>query len=318
MAVVSDRPADAGFSDSLKAGLTTPGILRSTELVAILEALTAAYRREVPGVRSVLLFGGITLGEFHPPYSDVDLAVVFDGEAPGPRELPEAVRRAVAHLPVFADAHLNPKNVAADTLEALRDDDWRAWAAETADSLVTATAYPFTLCDTWQLHHHGLVLAGPDSPDAFPFKSAAPTHPQVELAQVKRYAEALAHPKPLGGLAGLELLGEVTYYGTTFTRALYTLRTGRVIGRVASTRWYRREFGGDAGAYAEFLGDCRVHPDLDDLARAADLTALWGLFSHYARQALAYAAPARPVPEALPGREEFSVWLRGWVSGRLP
>ncbi len=173
-------------TSSLNAKLSAGGILRFPELVQLLDATVEAYQHDVPGVRSVMLFGGIPLGEFHPHFSDVDLAVVFDGEPPQPRMgLPETVRNAVKHIPLFADTHLQPKHVGSNTLAAIQRRDWRTWAAETAGALVTETPYPFTLCDTWLLHNHGLTMWGPDLRDNFHLKGAPPKHTRIKLAQEK-------------------------------------------------------------------------------------------------------------------------------------
>ncbi len=302
---------------TLKSRLMAPGILRAPEVIRLLEATVEAYQREVPPVQAVVLFGGITLGEFHPRFSDVDLAVVFEGEAPEPvSKLPEAVRAAIRQIRLYSETHLGVKHVGGNVLNAMQDQDWQTWAAWSADNLVTESSYPFTLCDTWLIHNRGLTLSGSRVKDRFPFVNAPPTHRDVELARLKWFANRLALPRPFGGLSGLDLAGEFIYYGTDFTRAVYTLRTGGVIGRVASTRWYRRLFGGAIGEYAQLMGECRCNPERSDLSRISDSAALWMLFLHYAREALCFALPCAAVPQSLPGKDEFGSWLEAWITSQ--
>ena len=279
----------------LSAILSGGRIPRGDELGQLLDAVAAAYERAYAAVRSVVVFGGITLGEFHPRFSDIDLAVVFDTEAPlPPNHLPEAVRASVDGLPLFAETCVNPKHVKTSTLEAMAPRDWRDWVAHARNGLVTDTAYPFTLCDTWLLHHRGLTVRGADLLGDFPFRGAPPTAPSLELSRVMWYADRFARAKPFGGLAGVELVGEIIYYATTFTRGIYTLRTGRVTGRVASTRWYGRRFGGGAGEYARSLGRRRSCPDPSALQPPEDPVAdLLPLFIHYVREVLDYVARER-------------------------
>jgi predicted nucleotidyltransferase len=302
---------------SLKSRLRAPGILGAAELVELLEATVKAYHRDVPRVRSVILFGGIPLGEFHPRFSDVDLAVVFGGEAPKlASRLPEAVCAAIETIRFVPESRVRAKHVGSAVMEAMQDQDWQAWASWSAENPVTESSYPFTLCDTWLVHNCSLTLSGPSGKDRFPFADAPPVHRDVELARLKRFANRLALAKPFGGLCGLDLAGEFIYYGTDLTRDNYTLRIGVVIGRVASTKWYRRLFGGPAGAYARLLGEFRRSPAGSDLSRVSDHAALWMLFLHYAREVLRFAFPSAPVPERLPGQDEFGPWLESWIVGQ--
>ena len=112
------------------------------------------------------------------------------------------------------------------------------------------------------------------------------------------------------------MAGEIIYYGTDFTRAIYTLKTGDVIGRVASTKWYQRLFGGSNGEYAALMGECRWNPERSDLSRIPDNASLWMLFLHYAREALCFALPAAAVPRSLPGQDEFCSWLEAWITSQ--
>ncbi len=303
----------------LKSRLMAQGILRAPELIQLLEATVEAYQRDVPGVRSVILFGGITLGEFHLRFSDVDLAVVFEGDAPKPvSRLPEAVRAAIERIQFVPESHVRAKHVGSSVIEAMQDQDWHAWAAWSAANTVTESSYPFTVCDTWLVHNCSLTLSGPSAGDRFPFADAPPVHRDVELARLKRFANRLALERPFGGLSGLDLAGEFIYYGTDFTRAIYTLRTGVVIGRVASTKWYRRLVAGTTGEYAQLLGECRCSPERSDLSRISDHAALWMVFLHYAREVLRFALPSAAVPQSLPGRDEFGPWLESWIISQSP
>jgi hypothetical protein len=294
------------------------GVQRRAELEVLLKLIAAAYTKESPQVRSVILFGGITLGEFHPAFSDVDLAVVCEGDVPARSctKLPSAVHKAVTQCGFIPPAHVRPKQVSLSVLKKMRFLDWRVWVSATASSNVTDTPYPFTLCDTWLLHRLGRALVGEDLRDEFPFRSAKPIHPQVELAQLKWYASRLAMGNPFAGLKGLDLMGEIIYYGTTFTRCLRTLRTGTVAGRVASTRWYARIFGGEAGQHARLLGECRCRTDAAGLQRVANMDMLWNLFTCYAREVLRYAMPEVIPPRQLPSREGFPAWLERWTTGQ--
>jgi hypothetical protein len=305
------------FPPALKSRLTVPGVLRAPALIRFLEATVDAYLSEVPGIWSIVLFGGITLGEFHPRFSDVDLAIVFEEGAPEAMAgLPDAVRAAICQIPLFSETHVQAKHVGSNVLNAMQGQDWQTWAASSAGYLVTESPYPFTLCDTWLVHNRGLTLAGSGAKDRFPFANAAPTHRDVELARLEWFASRLALPKPFGGLSGLDLAGEFIYYGTELTRAIYTLRTGSVIGRVASTRWYRRLFGGTTGEYAQLIGESRCSPERSDLSRVADRAALWMLFLNYAREALCYAVPDVAAPRSLPGQDEFCSWLEALIAGQ--
>jgi hypothetical protein len=302
---------------TLKSRLMAPGIVRAPELIRLLEAVVEGYQSEVPTIQSVILFGGITLGEFHPRFSDVDLAVVFEGEVSElVSRLPEAVRTAIHRIRFCPEAHVRAKHVGSNVLNAMKDQDWQTWAAWSADNLVTESSYPFTLCDTWLIHNRALTLSGSCAKNRFPFVNAPPTHRDVELAKLKRLANRLARPRPFGGLSGMELAAEFIYYGTDLTRAIYTLRTGGVIGRVASTKWYQRLFGGTTGEYAQLMGQCRCNPERSDLSRISDSEALWILFLHYAREALCFAVPGVAVPRSLPGQDEFGSWLETWITSQ--
>ena len=156
------------------------------------------------------------------------------------------------------------------------------------------------------LHHHGYTLSGSELIAEFPFKGAPATTPRIELSRLKWFADRFALARPFGGLDGLDLVGEVIYYGTTFSRVMYTLRTGLVIGRVASTRWYRDVLGGQTGQYVRSLGEKRCCPDPDSLCPPDDPVAdLWPVFVHYTREVLAYAAPEISGPDSLQSREEY-------------
>ena len=302
---------------TLKSRLMAPGIVRAPELIRLLEAVVEAYQSEVPTIQSVTLFGGITLGEFHPRFSDVDLAVVFEGEPPElVSRLPEAVRAAIHRIRFCPETYVRAKHVGSNVLNAMKDQDWQTWAAWSADNLVTESSYPFTLCDTWLIHNRALTLSGSCAKNRFPFVNAPPTHHDVELAELKRLANRLARPRPFGGLSGMELAAEFIYYGTDLTRAIYTLRTGGVIGRVASTKWYQQLFGGTNGEYAQLMGECRCNPERSDLSRISDSASLWMLLLHYAREALCFALPAAAVPRSLPGQDEFGSWLEAWITSQ--
>ena len=318
---------------TLKSRLMAPGIVRAPELIRLLEAIVEAYRCEVPKVRSVVLLGGITLGEYHPGFSDVDLAIVFEGEAPEPvsrsrsspptmkqrrqqSDLPEVVCAAIRRIGFCPETTVRAKHVGSNVLNAMKDQDWQTWAAWSADNLVTESSYPFTLCDTWLIHNRALTLSGSCAKNRFPYVNAPPTHHDVELAELKRLANRLARPRPFGGLSGMELAAEFIYYGTDLTRAIYTLRTGGVIGRVASTKWYQQLFGGANGEYAQLMGECRCNPERSDLSRIWDSASLWMLFLHYAREALCFALPAADVPRSLPGQDEFGSWLEAWITSQ--
>ncbi|KKM61393.1 hypothetical protein LCGC14_1532180 [marine sediment metagenome] len=300
----------------LKSLLSQQGISRRDQLAELLGAVSAAYEREYGSVRSVVLFGGITLGEFRPRFSDIDLAIVFGcGAEVPPNRLPEAIRGRVAEKPLLADTFVSPKHVSRSTLRTMRSHDWRSWTTEGSYEQVTDTAYPFTLCDTWMLHRHGLVLAGSEALEEFPFKEAPPTTPRIELRRLKWFAGRFELAKPFGGLEGLDLAGEVIYYGTTFARVVYTLKTGRVIGRVASTRWYEDAVGGERGQYVRSLGEKRCCPDPDSLCPPDDPVAdLWPVFVHYSQEVLAYAAPEIIGPDSLQSRAEYLSQLRATLA----
>ena len=297
---------------NLHAALRQNEFARSDELADLLSATADAYARHFPSLRSIILFGGITLGEFHPHYSDIDLAVVFEDQGSLPaNRLPEAIQREVHRLPLFGNTCIRPKHAARSILDAMRSWDWQSWTAETADAQtagVTETSYPFTLCDTWMLHHHGITLAGGELLGEFPFQDAPPTTPEIELAQVKRYAESFALGRPFSIGAG-ELAGEVIYYATTFTRAIYTVRTGQVIGRVAGTRWYAETFPGEIGRFARRLGELRCAGPQGVALPDNSPELLWALFTHYAREALAYARTGVTVPVPAPSPAEFPKWF---------
>lgn len=200
---------------ALKSRLMAPGILRAEELARLIEATVDAYQREMAGIHSILLFGGITLGEFHPDFSDVDLAVVLeDGTRDLVARLPESVRAAIQEIPAYSRTHVQAKHVRGSVLNAMEDEDWQAWAEWSASNLVTESTYPFTLCDTWLIHRRSMTLSGLDDQDRFPFADCPPTHREVELSRLRSYARRLALPRPFGGLSGLELVGEFIYYGT--------------------------------------------------------------------------------------------------------
>ena len=298
------------MESSLKATLFQEGIGRPQELTELLETVVTAYQREFPDLRSVILWGGITLGEYHRGFSDIDLAVVFEhfSRVP-PNRLPEGVRQSVEGYPLLADTHVSPKHVNRSTLRTMRASVWATWAEETTDRLVADTPYPFTLCDTWLLHHHGVVLAGRDLREEFPFPEAPPTTPGRERAQVGRFADRFARTRPFGGLEGEELVGEVIYYATTFTRAIYTLRTGRALGRVASTQWYHGTFGGELGKYVLSLGEYRRSPDPSRRVLSEDPAGdLWPLFLHYVREVLDYSGSNTAPQDPPRDRQEFPSW----------
>ena len=298
---------------TLQSRLMAPGILRAPELIHLLEAIVEAYRCEVPRVRSVVLFGGITLGEYHPGFSDVDLAIVFEGEAPVlESRLPKAVRVAIHKAGFCQEIAVRAKHVGSNVLNTMQDQDWQTWATWSAGNLSTESSYPFTLCDTWLVHNRGLTLAGCCVRDSFPFADAPPTHRDVELARLKCYTQHL--PFLFSAFSGMELAREVIYYGTDFTRAIYTLRTGDVIGRVAGTRWYRSVFRDTSGEYAQLMGEFRRHPERIDLSQISDTAALWRLFQHYAREVLCFALPGVPLPRSLPRQDEFASWLEAWIT----
>ena len=117
-------------------------------------------------------------------------------------------------------------------------------------------------------------LSGSRVQDRLPFAKTPSTHRDVELARLKWFANRLAVSGPVGGPSGLDLAGEIIHYGTDFTPGIYTLRTGGVIGRVASTMWYRGCFGGTTGEYAQLMGECRCNPERNDLSRISDSAAL--------------------------------------------
>lgn|GEM_PF-2335753 len=286
---------------------------RTDELADLLAATADAYTRHFSSLCSIILFGGITLGEFHPHFSDVDLAIIFDDEVDiPPKKLPEAIRSCVTRFPLFGDTHISPKHVKRSELAAMQY-SWQRWARETAGqqkSGITETLYPFTLCDTWMLHRHGITLTGEELIDKFPFPDAPPTTPEIELQQVKWYADNFAMERPFSMGECEELLGEVIYYATTFTRAIYTLHTGQVIGRVAGAHWYADTFTGETGRFAWELGEMRraCRPGAKLPANSPEL--LWALFIHYAREALAYAGFDKAVPEPTISTADFSAWLR--------
>ena len=266
------------------------GIQRPQELADLIDATAGAYERELPDLASIIIFGGITLGEFHPRCSDVDLAVVFDQRAPKPsNHLPESVERAIAGLAMFEETFVRPKHVTRATLEMMQALDWRAWADAASSSDPADADYPLTFCDTWMVHRRGLVASGTDLISEFPFENAPPTTPAIERRALERLSDRLARPAPFGGLTGDELVREIIYYGTAMTRAIYTIRTGAVIGRVASTRWYAGTFGGEVGATARLLGELRCRSALDDVPDQCRSTlSLRPLLEHYRREVAAF------------------------------
>jgi len=288
-------------------------IKRLNELTELLTAIADSYRQHFPTIRSIVLFGGITLGEFHPHFSDIDMAVVFDGKnCLPPKRLPEEIQSDVSGIPLLRETCVSPKHVERSTLEVMRFHNWQNWASETADkqkSGITETSYPFTLCDTWLLHHYGITISGEDLIGEFPFQYAPSTTPDIELLQVKWFADNIALDRPFSMGECEELLGEVIYYATTFTRAIYTLRTGLVIGRVAGTHWYAEVFPGATARFARQLGELRCADPHESMLPDHSPELLWELFLHYAQEALAYAGIGGTIPESVLLPAAFTDWL---------
>jgi len=282
--------------DNIVSAVSKEGIVRPRELTELLGRLAEAYLQEFSTTAGILLFGGITLGEFQPSFSDIDLAVVFDGDRtpdlnPNRADLPFPVRRAVASLPLAREVPVSAKHVCADTMRAMQRTCWHEWVAQTAGVVRRPDLYPFTLCDTYQIHRYGVVIGGSNVVGTFPFTDAPPTCPETELTRLQQFAERFSLPAPFGPLEGSELIAEVIYYATDLTRSIYTLTTGKVTGRVSSTQWYRDTWGGEAGEMAFRLGQMRCSCTSSPSLPGEPSVILEGLFAHYARETLAYALP---------------------------
>jgi len=301
--------------DNIVSAVSKEGIARPRELAELLGRLAEAYLQEFSTTAGILLFGGITLGEFQPSFSDIDLAVVFDGDRtpelnPNRADLPLPVRRAVAGLPLAREVPVSAKHVCADTMRAMQRTCWHEWAAQTAGVVRRTDSYPFTLCDTYQIHRHGVVIGGSNVVGAFPFPDAPPTCPETERTRLQHFAERLSLPAPFGPLAGSELIAEVIYYATDLTRSIYTLTTGEVTGRVSSTQWYRDRWRGQAGEIAFRLGRMRTSCTSSPSLPGEPAVILKGLFAHYAREALAYALPHTICPVSFANEGSLSCLAR--------
>ena len=91
------------------------------------------------------------------------------------------------------------------------------------------------------------------------------------------------------------------YYASTFPRALYTFRTGQVIGRVASTVWYHETYGGNSGVYMQPLGEIRCGTRPRTISSlSGHLRHLWPVFAHYGREVLQYAGSGPPALNTRP------------------
>jgi hypothetical protein len=230
-------------------------------LLYLLETFRRALPTYIPEAYSALLFGGITLGEFSLPWSDVDIIIWVNTD----EVTPDLAERAVHLWNHFAQEPLGhlvylyvapriviggPMTVGGGGVPG-QPRSLRVYRHKSKQM----EGYPLSLPDTVSLVRHGTLLSGqeirgelPRVPDDWPRLYLRERLDQLNRAvsdQLGPYGPHIEATVRSWGADGI--MSEPLW----LARHLYSLLTGEILAKEQAASWYLAR--GKAGALAESL-----------------------------------------------------------------
>lgn len=206
---------------------------------AVHDLLTSLHAILGAQLVGMYLVGSLTLGDFDPLQSDLDLVIVTSGAlADGTFAALRDLHQRFDHGTSAWAAHLDAIYVPQEVLQEVSPT--AAWCPVLSwpGLLTVAPLEPWWSIWRYTLREYGIVVSGP-----VPRSLVVPVHPDdLRRASAAKVAEwrAQAHGDP-EWVAGLHVWRQYTYVVVTLCRLLYTLATGALASKPAAARWAKRE-----------------------------------------------------------------------------
>ena len=207
-------------------------------------------------IRSIILFGGISLGDFSKKYSDIDLVVTLEKE-PTVKEI-EEIQEIFFELRAQNEVLTKLLYVYFIPIEMIENPDKMYQSKQgliiREKGKKAFNQYPLSVTDTFTIFKYGKILFGKNDKQKFPnlsseviFAKFKEDLPSIESATFKypfQYSEVQCH----------EIAVNWILY---FPRLLYSITEKDVISKHNGAFWFSDKYSNDLGRFVVNVAKCR-------------------------------------------------------------
>jgi len=193
-------------------------------------------------VESIILYNGITLNDFSPKYSDIDVIVVLRNSLWGKDydALEEILSKLTERSPYASklDLLIAPRNIIENPRVNFFDIEGMKIEGQKQEII---NHYPLNQVDSFMIRNHGIVLYGEDLRYLFPTPSFDCFWEQFTTDLYNIEQRTKRYPFQEFPASDKEVIDLFLY----FPRMLYSLKERDVVAKFQSAYWFANEYSND-------------------------------------------------------------------------